>query len=159
MSTEKREISKKVTDEQSRFLDKLEYCTAMVSDVLLPNIQIFREELEIGNTGFRNEHFVLLDVETPFKVDNVKVSFKVEDSGFAILRFSFENGSLFSEFDYSGWSDIDNDAAELELVKFLISLGGKLDSHSGYLCKISREELQPTDFSAQIAEALRGETP
>ena len=155
------EISKKVTDKQNRFLDQLEYCTAMVSDVLLPNIQIFREELEIGNTGFnaRNDHFVLLDVETPYKVDDVKVSFKVEDSGFAILRFTFETGSSFVEFDYSGWSDIDNDAAELELVKFLISLGGKLDSHSGYLCKIPREELQPTDFSAQIAEALKGETP
>lgn len=153
------EICKKVTADQSRFLDQFEYCAAMVSDVLLPNIQIFREELEIGNTGFRNEHFVLLDVETPFKVDDVKVSFKVEDSGFAILRFTFETDSSFAQFDYSGWSDIDNNAAELELVKFLISLGGKLDPHSDYMCKLSCEELQPTDFSAQMAEALKGETP
>lgn len=159
MSTEKREISKKVTNKQSMLLDQLEYCTAMVSDVLLPNIQIFREELEIGNTGFRNDHFVLLDVETPFKVDDVKVSFKVEDSGFAILRFTFETDSSFAEFDYSGWSDIDNDAAELSLVKFLLSLGGEIDPHSSYLNKIPSEELQPTVFSAQIAEALKGETP
>lgn len=153
------EISKKVTDKQNRLLDQLEYCAAMVSDVLLPNIQIFREELQIGNTGFRNEHFVLFDVETPFKADDVKISFKVEDSGFAILRFTFETNSSLAEFDYSGWSDIDNDAAELELVKFLISLGGKLNPHSDYMCKLSCEELQPTDFSTQIAEALKGETP
>lgn len=152
-------ISQKSTDEQSRFLDRLEYCTAMVSDTLLPNIQIFREELEIGNTGFRNDHLVLLDVETSFYVENVKVSFKVEDSGFAILRFTFETESSYAEFDYSGWSDIDNDAAELELVKFLVSMGGKLDSHSDYMRKLSCDDLQPTDFAAQIAEALKGENP
>lgn len=152
-------ISQKSTDEQSRFLDQLEYCTAMVSDTLLPNIQIFREELEIGNTGFRNDHLVLLDVETSFYVENVKVSFKVEDSGFAILRFTFETESSYAEFDYSGFSDIDNDTAEVELVKFLISLGGKLDPHSDYMRKLSCEDLQPTDFSAQIADALKGETP
>ena len=130
---DRNEISRKATAPQIRLLEQIKYCLYMIRYVLRPEIEVAFEDLEIGNTRFVGDQFVLLDVLTPYTAEEVKVEFKKLDSGFAILRFTFRKGEHWDIYEYSGSADtISGREGELDLIKFLIYLGGKLDPLSPY---------------------------
>lgn len=138
---DRNEISRKATAPQKHLLEQIKYCLYMISDVLHPEIEVAFEELEIGNTRFVGEQFVLLDVLTPYTAEEVKVEFKKLDSGFAILRFTFRKGEHWDIYEYSGSADtISGREGELDLIKFLIFLGGKLEPFSPYADLLRIEE-------------------
>ena len=138
---DRNEISRKATAPQKRLLEQIKYCLYMISDMLRPEIEVAFEELEIGNTRFVGEQFVLLDVLTPYTAEEVKVEFKKLDSGFAILRFTFRKGEHWDIYEYSGSADtISGREGELDLIKFLIYLGGTLDPLSPYADLLRIEE-------------------